>query len=235
MRSLKVRAIGASVLGSLLVGTVWYSLSRPELAPQNEISEVGVQPPASASSTPLSTVMTSDQVVPAPVPDLAATALSTAFKDFSHKEDLSRFSHLSQKALLLPTDQIARKELLADEALIKSLTPLLTTASQDKSEQQLQNAALDLLFAALQSDSRDVAVGVLKDVVASAGVENETLPQAQREQLAGVKAEVLMALSADPKFQDDLKSLFPGPVTGKIWQNVQERQDSNLAESGLSR
>lgn len=234
MRSLRVKIIGASVLGSLIVGTIWYSVSRPELAPQNETTEVGVQTPA---SVPLETASKSDtaQAAPAPLVANLEKTSSTAFKDFAHKEELSQFSLLSQKALLLPTDQIARKDLLADENLIRSLKPLLTTASQDKSEQQLQNSALDLLFAALQTDSRDVAVGVLKDVVASAGVENETLPQTEREQLAGVKAEVLMALSADPKFQDDLTSLFPGPVTGKIWQNVQSRQESNLAESNLSR
>ena len=235
MRSLKVRAIGASVLGGLLIGTIWYSLSGSELAPQNESTEVGVQTPASASSEPLSKVDPTVGAAPEPLMTAVKNAPSPVFKDFVYKEELSRFSLLSQKALLLPTDQIARKELLQDEALIKSLKPLLTTAPQDSSEQQLQNSALDFLFGALQTDSRDVAVGILKDVVAYAGVENETLPQTERQQLAGIKAEVLMTLSADPKFQDDLTSLFPGPVTGKIWQNIQDRQESNLAESNLSR
>jgi|GEM_PF-4994861 hypothetical protein len=234
MRSLKAKVIGSTLLGTVLVGTIWYSISRPA-------AEVGVQTPASVpleqaaqDDAAASTVASVTQAAPSMIPN-STSVPSPVFKDFAHKEDLSRFAHIAQKALLLPADTIARTDLLKDENLIRSLTPLLTTAAQDSSERQLQNSAIDMLLAALQTDSRDVAVGILKDVVANAGVENDAMPQAERQQIAGVKAEVLMALSADPKFQEDITSLFPGPVTGKIWNNIQQRQASNLAESKLSR
>ena len=235
MRSLKVKVIGTGVLGSLLVGAIWYSVSRPgsqEVAPVNH--EVGVQSPASAPSEKAEKAIAAATMVTSPSV-IEKVADSTVFKEYAHKEDLTRFSAIAQKALPSSADQAARNDLLKDEELINSLKPLLTTAAQNLSEQQLQNSALDMLFAALNSDSRDIAVGVLKEVVASSGVESDAVPQNERQQLAGIKAEVLMALSAHPKFQEDLTAIFPGPVTGKIWQNVQERQKSNLAESALRR
>jgi hypothetical protein len=160
------------------------------------------------------------------------TAETKVWKEFAYTKDLQDFGLLSQKALLLPADKIVKARLMKDERFLMSLEPLLKVVPVDADTSILQNEALDFVFEALNSEMRSAAIEVLKSVVADTSVENASVDLADRSALAGVKAEALFNLaSSEPSAKSDIEHLLPGPVSKKIWENVQQRQESNLAES----
>lgn len=169
-------------------------------------------------------------VVAQPRPD--RTEVQKVWKEFSHTKDLQDFGLLNQKALLLPADKIVKARLMKDERFLESLEPLLKVVPVDADTSDLQNQALDFVFEALNSEMRSVAIEVLKNVIADGSVENASVDMADRSAMAGVKAEALFNLaSSEPSAKSDIESLLPGPVSKKIWENVQQRQESNLGES----
>lgn len=176
----------------------------------------------------------SDQAAPSvvaqPKPD--RKEVIKVWKDFARTKDLASFGLLNQKALLLPADKVVKARLMKDERFLTSLEPLLKVVPVDADTSVLQNQALDFVFEALNSEMRSAAIEILKSVVADGSVENAAVDLADRSALAGVKAEALFNLaSAEPSSKSDIESLLPGPVSKKIWENVQQRQESNLAES----
>ena len=95
-----------------------------------------------------------------------------------------------------------------------------------------QDVAVDILLDALKDGDSRAAEEALREVVKDEQVEDGTLSGGVREQLAGVKAEVLYQWSAMvPSGASELARLLPGPVSQKIWQNVLNMQSQNLAES----
>ena len=169
-------------------------------------------------------------VVAQPQPD--RTEVLKIWKEFAHTKDLQDFGLLSQKALLLPADKIVKARLLKDERFLESLEPLLKVVPVDAETSDLQNQALDFVFEALNSEMRSVAIEVLKNVIADGSVENSSVDMADRSAMAGVKAEALFNLaSSEASSKADIEQLLPGPVSKKIWENVQQRQESNLGES----
>lgn len=154
-----------------------------------------------------------------------------AWAEFKHQVDLEKYLGLRKKVLLAEGQNDDKKDLLNDRALLQSLQPLLVTeAPADKVE--LQNAALDLLFEALKTDMRAEAIEVFKSVVADSFIESQNGSFAARENLAGIKAEVLLNWSsADPGASAEIEASLPGPVSQKIWDNVKKHQKNNLAES----
>lgn len=176
----------------------------------------------------------SDQAAPSVVvhPKSDRTEVNKVWKEFSRAEELNSYGHLSQKALLLPEDKIVKARLMKDERFLSSLEPILKVVPVDADSGILQNQALDFVFEALNSEMRSTAIEILKNVVADASVENTSADLSDRSAMAGVKAEALFNLaSAQPGAKSDIESLLPGPVSKKIWENVQQRQESNLAES----
>ena len=176
----------------------------------------------------------SDQAAPSVVvqPQPDRTEVNKVWKEFARAEELNSYGHLSQKALLLPEDKIVKARLMNDERFLTSLEPILKVVPVDADSGILQNQALDFVFEALNSEMRSAAIEILKNVVADASVENTSADLSDRSAMAGVKAEALFNLaSAEPKSVSEIESLLPGPVSKKIWENVQQRQESNLAES----
>ncbi len=54
----------------------------------------------------------------------------------------------------------------------------------------------------------------------------------ERRALAGIKAEIMYQLSSErPGEAAQLQASLPGPVSERIWNNVQYQQENNLAES----
>ncbi|MNK88557.1 hypothetical protein D3C87_1085220 [compost metagenome] len=160
------------------------------------------------------------------------TEVTKVWNDFARTKDLESFGLLNQKALLLPADKIVKARLMKDERFLTSLEPLLKVVPVDADTSILQEQALDFVFEALNSEMRSAAIEILKNVAADGSVENSAVDMADRSALAGVKAEALFNLaSAEPNSKSEIESLLPGPVSKKIWENVQQRQESNLAES----
>ena len=150
--------------------------------------------------------------------------------NFEYQAELDAYTAL--KAIVLPTEEQKqeRSRLLANGRLLSALgarlvkQPLLDLSEQD--------VAVDILLDALKDGDSRAAEEALKSVVSDSQVEDLALDRPVREQLAGVKAEVLYQWAAlSPHMSGDLASLLPGPTSQKIWQNVLTTHQRNLAES----
>lgn len=147
--------------------------------------------------------------------------------------EIETFRLLNKKIFLTDEEREKRLELLEHREFIHSLTDLLkVNASHDFDLKQTQNAALDFLFASLRNDARSPAADVLMQIVEDAEIERQDLDRGTRQELAGVKAEVLFYWSAlDPSSTGRIERSLPGPVSRRIWQNVIDSQKINLDES----
>ena len=95
-----------------------------------------------------------------------------------------------------------------------------------------QDSAVDFLLAALKEGDRDFAESTILNVIKDAQVENSALQMDQREVLASLKGELLFHGSAiRPASFQNIASILPGPVSLRIWQNVQAKQAQYLEES----
>lgn len=152
---------------------------------------------------------------------------------FEHQDELNQYRDLKKKVLGSDDDERERSRLKSDAVLLDSFRDLLKSSATNDQTRENQNAALDLLFEALKDKSTQ-AETILQGVIQDAQIESSALSPAVRENLAGIKAEALYQWSSlDPSKAGVLSSWLPGPVSQKIWQNIQDRQESNLAESKL--
>jgi hypothetical protein len=178
------------------------------------------------SATSQLTAMPKVSVVPTSKPAIVPSVPNP----FSH--ELQVYAILHSKVFLSPSEQADKADLLRDRRVLRGLGTVLNRPPTDLKASIDQNLALDLLLEALRTGDSDVAAEVLRDIVSDSQVENPKLEPTVRENLAGIKAEVLFKWSAfRPAQAGDLASWLPGPVSQRIWQNVLEAQSSNLAES----
>jgi len=149
-------------------------------------------------------------------------------------QDLQKFQSLQVKSLPSLEEENIKKELLRNSFFLKGAGFILqnTKFMSDPSYLQAENAALDLLIEALRSGDRKVAFQVIQKVIQDPQIEDPQISLETRKTLAGIKAELLFHSTAlYPSQFQGLEASLPGPVSQKIWQNVQEQQNENLAES----
>lgn len=183
--------------------------------------------------------------VKAEAPVAAALAATTANptevtqttgKPFENKTELASFKILKQKVFLTEEEKEQRKQFIQDRALLENLKNLFKYPAQYQDLEAQQNVAVDLLLEAIKSGDAETARRVFKEVIADATIENNQLSQDQRQNLAGVKAEVLYQWSAlEPDRANEMQQSLPGPVSQKIWKNVVTQQDLNRAESAVAK
>lgn len=179
------------------------------------------------------------------VPAAAAAAQTTAHqiegtqnasKPFENKTELASFKILNQKVFLTEEEKEQRKQFIQDRALLENLKNLFKYPAQYQDLEAQQNVAVDLLLEAIKSGDAETARRVFKEVIADATIENNQLSQDQRQNLAGVKAEVLYQWSSlEPERASEMQQSLPGPVSQKIWKNVLTQQDLNRAESAVAK
>lgn len=151
----------------------------------------------------------------------------------AYEKELNEYTRIKAKVFLSEEEKEYRRRLLADRSMLEDLgrylrTPAQTGATEDEAQ---KSAALDLLFEAFDTKS-EVSEAILRDIVQDKQIENESLDLQTRKSLAGVKAEVLYEWSSrQPAQSETLRSWLPGPVSEKIWKNVQATQQQNVAES----
>jgi hypothetical protein len=159
-----------------------------------------------------------------------------ANKPFENKSELEAFKILKQKVFLTEEEKVQRQELVRDRALLENLKNLFKYPTPYLELEAQQNMAVDLLLEAIKSGDAETARRVLKEVIADATIENNQLSQSQRQNLAGVKAEVLYQWSSlEPDRAHEMQQSLPGPVSQKIWKNVVTQQDLNRAESAIAK
>lgn len=166
----------------------------------------------------------------------AAKDEAPELKSFENKSELSEFKILKLKVFLTEEEQAQRKNFLQDRALLENLKGLFKYPAQYQDLENQQNVAVDLLLEAIKSGDAETARAVFKELIADPTIENKQLTPAQRQNLAGVKAEVLYQWSSlEPDRASEMQNALPGPVSQKIWKNVMSQQQNNEAESAITK
>ncbi|MEZ0391979.1 MAG: hypothetical protein ACAH59_07185 [Pseudobdellovibrionaceae bacterium] len=168
-----------------------------------------------------------------PVPTTSAQVKKERLNP-SLQAELRELQIIKAKPFPTAAEQEKKKSLLKNSEFLRSLGETLRNVHlmQDPQYETSENAALDFLMEALQSGDQKTALEVSKQLIQDPQVENDKLPQELREILAGIKGEILYhATSIAPSSLGPIESLLPGPVSQRIWENVQNEQRSNLAES----
>lgn len=162
----------------------------------------------------------------------AAKAALTEPHTFEFPDEVKSYLEIQSKVFLSDADKRDRLTLLHHSDLLKALGRRLLEPTLDRQVMREQDAAVDLLLEALHDGDQAVAGQVLESVVKDAQVEDSHMNAKAREQLAGLKAEILYQWSSSSnEAAADLPGWLPGPVSRKIWSNVLKMQQSNLAES----
>lgn len=161
--------------------------------------------------------------------------------DFQYQSELVNYASLKAKVLLDDASRAQMDRLIRNTGMVSSLEALLKSTGEVnglalQELQDLRNEAIDLLFDARGTSSGPIAEKVLRAVIEDDQIENDKADRGVRQELAGVKAEILYHWSSlEPALSDEIHSWLPGPVSEKIWQNVVEAQNQNelaSAETG---
>lgn len=149
------------------------------------------------------------------------------------KSALKEYVSIQRKVFTSEREKNRAKELLNNRDFLKSIERLLTSTNFNDTEyQSLQNAAIDMLLEADSKYQSEAAQQILMNVVSDPQIESDSMPAAERQALAGVKAEVLYLWTAqNPRISGAIASALPGVVSQKIWNNVKATQEVNYQES----
>ena len=121
----------------------------------------------------------------------------------------------------------SRPRLQSLAALLTRREELIETNSADHSN------AVDVLIAASQSGDSQYAEELILEIIRDGKIENENEHPTVRQSLAGIKAELMYhAVRIDNR---TVQNSISGPVTQKIWDNVQQAQADNVTASQLER
>jgi hypothetical protein len=214
---------GVSTLRSLASRDGALKLPAEEIEAQKIIERTAASEPVAAKPVEAATAET-----PPPPTENPAPAI------FEAQAELSAYAQLKTKVVPNATEKKERERIIHDPHTISSIGKRLLQIPTMALGQQI--AAIDLLVEAFKSGDRSASEQVMREIVADKQVEDTKLPTEVREQLAGIKAEVLYNWGAlAPEQQSDIARQLPGPASEQIWRNVQDTFANNLAESDLER
>lgn len=219
------------VLGYWGISTVRSLTSREGALklPEEEIEaqKIVERTAASAQVTAKAATQAAKADIPSPRPESRPVI-------FEAQADLSSYAQLKTKVVPNATEKKERERIIHDQRTISSIGKRLLQVPPLALGQQI--AAVDLLVEAFKSGDRSASEQAMREIVADKQVEDTKLPAEVREQLAGIKAEVLYNWGAlAPEQQNEIARQLPGPASEQIWKNVQDTFASNLAESELER
>lgn len=223
------RLIGGILAVILMWGAIqiWRSLSGEPVVVEETI-EAESTLPLHKTPTPIPESEVPEVLAEAPATPVIESKPATPFQ---FQSELEVYSKIRQKVLLTDEETAMREKLLRQAELLRALGQRLLEVTENPGVMASQNVAVDLLLDAMDNGDRQVASEALKTVIEDAQVENAGLPRNARENMAGVKAEVMHRWSARaPEEMGYIEGRLPGPVSRKIWQNVLNHQSNNLAE-----
>jgi hypothetical protein len=187
------------------------------------------------SSQPISAVAQT----PSPIPVNSQSPNTEAYQ-VPQAEKLQSFQKIQDKVFASGEEESQRKSLLRDRAFIQDMGAFLLDRRRfakmgDQFSQQMekdQDSAVDFLLAALKDGDKTFAETTIINIIKDGQVEDGALAMDQREMLAGLKGELLFhGSSISPQGFQNITSVLPGPVSLRIWQNVQARQSQYAEES----
>lgn len=150
------------------------------------------------------------------------------------KVQLKSFQQFQNKSVMTNDEEEARLKLLQDADLISQVSGMLRSrlAQKDAQAFENQNIAIDLLIEALKEGNEQAATDAIWDQIRDGQVEDSSIPLGERKTLAGIKGELIYhATALRPDSFQDIEMDLPGPVSQKIWKNVQEQHQANLESS----
>ncbi len=150
------------------------------------------------------------------------------------KERLKAFEALQMKSVMTAAEEEARLQYLQDADLIAQVGASLRSrgAQNDPQAEENQNIAIDVLIEALKEGNEQAASDAIWDQIRDNQVEDASVPLKERKVFAGIKGEILYhATALRPDIFQDVEMDLPGPVSQKIWRNVQAQHESNLEAS----
>ena len=155
-------------------------------------------------------------------------------RTYEYTEELKTYNRLNMKPFLSQAEEQELESLIAHGGLLKTLDQVLLKPAWSEQGVLMQDVAIDLLLTAARGPNAASAAAALRSVIEDRQVEDASVDVKTREQLAGLKAEVLYLWSAQsPEMAASIQSWLPGPVSLKIWSNVQRMQRANQEESEL--
>lgn len=198
---------------------------------------------AKSAPEPVNTSAASRSIASLPAKVLAAPqvakvnfALASASLDGQKRawvdQRLQAYRKIKSKVFMSSQERGMHVQLLEDQELLKSLAAILSEPAYDAELRREQDQAVDLLLEARSETRSELAGQVLRAVIADARIEDRSLDQKSRQALSERKAEVIYQWTAqEPEREQDLPGWLPGPVSQKIWNNVQDAQKQNVVES----
>lgn len=218
-------------LGALALGLMWALSGQkapepvPVEAPKKDVERIKDDKPARQR--------VADE--PQREPESVAPSKIWPDKPFPYQKQLDDFLALKEKVLPSAAEQAELAQLLSDSSLLRAIGLRLTETSLAPTVRASQDAAVGLLVEALKTGDKALASEIARQVVEDPQVENASFDRGVRENLAGIKAEVLYHWAAlAPDDAASVERSLPGPVSQKIWANVAHRHASNRAESASS-
>lgn len=215
--------IGVGIVCASVVGALRESSREKEvlMAPGSRVDIAGVGERAPASIAPST----------APVGSVEALPKETTPLTYFQKE-VAAYSKLVRKIFPNEGDVKEKQALFGSLEFMKAMGQRLLKPALNAKALEEQDLAMDFLFEALNSEQELVAEGLLRDVIVDKQVEDRKLSPEARENLAGLKGEVLHRwTSMRPHVSEKLQQELPGPVSERVWANVVEAQAVNMAES----
>lgn len=166
----------------------------------------------------------------------AGNRVSAELRGWTESAEVLAYSQIHSKVLVSEQEKDQRKALLQDRVLIRRTTELLTNPQvvTQMSDREI-STGIDLLVESFRMDNHGVARESILGLIQDSKLEDGGLDTEARQALAEVKAEILFAaLGADPFIDEELSVSEFGPVTGRIYENVQAERALILEESRVS-
>ncbi|MBC7370129.1 MAG: hypothetical protein H7326_01100 [Bdellovibrionaceae bacterium] len=221
--------IAAATIAIVFIAGSAYWTSRPDSVEQVKTPDLFSKVPVVPQMKAADQVRARPRVLPPQVIDQKKPAdIPVPFAS-----ELAEYRAIRNKVFMSETEKILRKSFLNNTQMLIALGGYLNTPSATTGESEdARNVATDLLLEAVQKENSEVAAKALQEVISDQTIENDEMDADVRKSLAGTKAEVLYYWSAmDAAKSEQMHSWLPGPVSEKIWQNVRQAQNQNLAES----
>ena len=143
---------------------------------------------------------------------------------------LKQLRLIKAKVFRSETEEITMKAFVRNADNLQSLVSLLTdSVSLQATTAAEHQAAVDILLEAAKGANTKLAVESILTVIGDKQVEDQSSTKTVRELHAGIKAELMYGAAFIDR--QTIQNYVPGPVTQKIWDNVQMAHAENITGS----
>lgn len=147
---------------------------------------------------------------------------------------LKQLRSIKAKVFRTEADDVVVKAFIQNPDNLQSLVSLLTDSTSLQATTAAEHqAAVDVLLEAAKTGNSKISQESILTVISDKQVEDQTATEAVRELHAGIKAELMYGAAFID--QRTIQNYVPGPVSQKIWDNVQAAFAENITASESQR